>query len=230
MLVLVGELQGTLLGAGAPAVDDAVAFERIALDEGSWVDLARGWLRGADTLLDHLASSVDWRQGRRRMFERWLDEPRLSRWYRSDDLPPHPALAECALALSRRYHVPLRGPGLNYYRDGRDSVATHRDTELRHLDDTLVLILTLGARRPFLVRPYGGGRSIDLAPASGDLLVMGGRAQRDWEHAVPKVARSGPRISASWRWTARTGTSHPPPSWRAPSRVAASSRSSSTAR
>ena len=28
---------------------------------------------------------------------------------------------------------------------------------------------------------------IDLAPASGDLLVMGGRCQAAWLHAVPKV-------------------------------------------
>ena len=80
---------------------------------------------------------------------------------------------------------------MNYYRDGRDSVAPHSDRELRELDDTIVAILTLGARRPFLVRPKAGGPSRDLAPGSGDLLVMGGRMQRDWEHAVPKVARCG---------------------------------------
>jgi len=30
---------------------------------------------------------------------------------------------------------------------------------------------------------------------------MGGRAQMDWEHNVPKTRRAvGPRISCSWRW------------------------------
>jgi alkylated DNA repair dioxygenase AlkB len=34
----------------------------------------------------------------------------------------------------------------------------------------------------------------------GDLLVMGGSAQRTWEHAVPKSARPvGPRISIQFR-------------------------------
>jgi alkylated DNA repair dioxygenase AlkB len=102
--------------------------------------------------------------------------------------------------LIRRYGVRFGGPGLNYYRDGRDSVAFHRDRELRRLDDTLVAIATLGAARPFLVRPRGGGRAHDVRPASGDLLVMGGRAQAEWEHGVPKTAGSGPRISVSWRW------------------------------
>jgi alkylated DNA repair dioxygenase AlkB len=90
--------------------------------------------------------------------------------------------------------------GLNYYRDGNDSVAWHADRELRELDETLIAIVTLGSRRPFLLRPKGGGKSINIAPGSGDLLVMGGRCQMNWEHNVPKVRHAGPRISCSWRW------------------------------
>ena len=63
-----------------------------------------------------------------------------------------------------KYGVPLGGIGLNYYRDGRDSVAPHRDRELRHLDDTLIAIVTLGAKRRFLIRPKGGGKSSDISP------------------------------------------------------------------
>ncbi len=102
--------------------------------------------------------------------------------------------------LERLYGVPLAGPGLNYYRDGRDSVAFHADRELEYLSNTIVAIVTLGVSRPFLVRPRGGGRSVDFRPASGDLLVMGGACQAHFEHAVPKTAACGPRVSASWRW------------------------------
>jgi len=35
-------------------------------------------------------------------------------------------------------------------------------------------------------RAFTGGHRIDLDPASGDLVVMGGRCQRDWLHCVPK--------------------------------------------
>jgi alkylated DNA repair dioxygenase AlkB len=134
------------------------------------------------------------------MWDRVVDDPRLSYWGR--DIGDHPDLAAMRGALERHYERRLRPPGLNYYRDGRDSVAWHADRELRRLDDTLVAIVTLGRQRPFLVRPKGGGPSIDLAPASGDLLVMGGACQRDWEHTVPKTARPGPRLSVSWRWAA----------------------------
>jgi alkylated DNA repair dioxygenase AlkB len=195
-------LQLTLLGGDEPAVDPATPFERRPLDGGSWLDVARGWLRGADTLLASLVATVDWRQGRRTMWDRLVDDPRLSRWYAPDEAVPHPALPEIGAALAARYGVTLRGPALNYYRDGRDSVAPHADRELRELDDTLIAIVTLGARRPFLIRPKSGGRSMDVKPASGDLLVMGGATQRGFTHAVPKVARAGPRVSLSWRWTA----------------------------
>jgi alkylated DNA repair dioxygenase AlkB len=65
--------------------------------------------------------------------------------------------------------------------------------------------VTLGAKRPFLIRPKGGGKSRDISPASGDLLVMGGRTQVNWEHGVPKVKRAGPRISVTWRWSSQKG-------------------------
>lgn len=196
--------QLTLGGTGPPRLG-AARWRRLRLDPAgaAWVEVARGFLLGADTLLAELMTSVPWRQGRRRMWDRMVDDPRLSRWYRRGEMPPHPVCDDVRRVLEDRYRVPLAGPGCNLYRDGRDSVAPHRDRELRALDDTIVAVLTLGARRPFLLRPVGGGRSIDLAPGSGDLLVMGGATQRDWEHGVPKVARAGPRCSLSWRWSAQ---------------------------
>ncbi len=196
-------LQRTLLGADEPRIADTVRFEQIDLGQGSWVELARCWLHGADTLLDSLAGEVDWQRGRRWMYDRMVDDPRLSRQYRSDDPDPHPSFPTIRAALADRYAVAFGGFGLNYYRDGRDSGAFHRDRELRHLEDTLIAIVTLGATRPFHVRPLGGGRSIDLRPGSGDLLVMGGRCQKAWEHCVPKVASAGPRISVTLRWASQ---------------------------
>lgn len=198
-------LQGTLLGAGEPRLAPAPAFEREHLDDHSWVDVAREWLLGADRVLEHLVATVPWRQSRRKMYGEIVDEPRLSKWYRADEAPPHPVLRPVRAAIDERYGVRTGGYGMNYYRNGRDSVAWHRDTEMRHLDRTLVAIVTLGAARPFLLRRHGGGPSTDVHPGSGDLVVMGGRAQAEWEHAVPKVAGCGPRISLMLRWSSGRG-------------------------
>ena len=45
----------------------------------------------------------------------------------------------------------------------RDSVAMHRDREMRWLDDTVVAILTFGAQRPFLVQRAQHPRPFDRA-------------------------------------------------------------------
>lgn len=195
--------QISLFASGSLEIRPQASFERIALDDGAWVDVARDWLGGTDEVLVRLVAGVPWRQRRRRMYDRMVDEPRLTRWYRAGDDLPEPALDRFRAAVSGRYRVRFGALGLNYYRTGHDSVAFHADRELVHLDDTLVAILTLGAPRPFLLRPQGGGPSLDLRPGPGDVLVMGGACQARYEHAVPKVAGGvGPRISASLRWVA----------------------------
>ena len=89
--------------------------------------------------------------------------------------------------------------GCNYYRTGADSVAWHADRIRFYQEDPIVAIVSVGAPRPFLLRPRGGGRSRSFLLGQGDLLVMGGACQHDWEHTVPKVASAGPRISITYR-------------------------------
>ena len=140
------------------------------------------------------------------MYDRMVDDPRLS--YRCPDrraAAPPCSRAGCAPRSRPRYGVGF-GPRsrLNYYRDGHDSVAFHRDREPRELDDTLIAIVTLGARRPFLVRPLGGAHAAArLRARLGRRAGHGRRMPARWEHGVPKVACAGPRVSATWRWAAR---------------------------
>jgi alkylated DNA repair dioxygenase AlkB len=103
------------------------------------------------------------------------------------------------VALSERYEVEFTSVRANLYRDGRDSVAWHGDRVARDLPNAFVAIVSLGGRRRFLLRPKGGGRSVRFDPGPGDLLVMGGSCQRDWQHTVPKVAAAQPRISLTFR-------------------------------
>lgn len=198
--------QRSLFASGEIGVDRGARWERLALDESSWVDRCRTHLLGADTVLDVLIGALPWRCGRRYMYDRMVDDPRLSCRAPRAELIPHPVLVQVRDALATRYGVLLGAPTFNYYRDGRDSVAPHRDRELRDTAEALVCVLTLGATRPFRLRPHGrtGGHTFDLAPGSGDLLVMGGACQRDWEHGVPKVRAAGPRVSVTWRWTRRS--------------------------
>ena len=104
------------------------------------------------------------------------------------------------LCLSRRYGIAFDSIGFNFYREGRDSVAWHSDKIHASIEEPVVVLVSLGEPRRFLLRPKGGGRSIPFQLGRGDLLVTGGKAQRQWEHCVPKVARAGPRISLAFRY------------------------------
>jgi alkylated DNA repair dioxygenase AlkB len=216
-------------------IDPDAGTERRQLDYDSWVDVTRGFLRGADELYSLLVESVSWRRGRVFRYERYLDEPRMGCWFSRDTPYPHAALTAAHRAIQQQYRVTFGGVGLAYYRDGRDSVAFHRDDDLRYCENTVIAILTLGARRPWLLQPRGsrdrfkddfGGNAIDLAPASGDLVVLGGRTQTNWLHAVPKVAGASPagRISAQWRWTSKTGKPEQQSAYGAPRRFTRSRR------
>ena len=198
-------------------------LERVALDAASWVDVARGWLRDPDEVYTALAEVVPWRQAALWLYDHPRLENRLSAAVRPTPAGPHPAVLETHKALRRHYGVELGGVGLSWYRDGRDALGAHRDSDLRWCDDTLVAVLTLGATRPWVLRPArGGGEPVDLAPAAGDLLVMGGRAQADWLHGVPPVpGLHGGRISVQWRWTARVGRPERGGGSRAPRRYGA---------
>jgi alkylated DNA repair dioxygenase AlkB len=103
--------------------------------------------------------------------------------------------------LSRRYAVGLDSIWVNLYRDGDDSVAWHGDRNAKVLRNPLVVTVSLGARRRFLLRRKGTTRSTHrLEPGHGDLVVMGGACQHDWEHCVPKTAKPiGPRMSVTIR-------------------------------
>ncbi|WP_040766435.1 alpha-ketoglutarate-dependent dioxygenase AlkB [Tsukamurella sp. 1534] len=181
-----------------------VAGHRRELGAGAWLDVRTGWQHDPDGLFAALQHDVPWVAERRRMYDRTLPVPRLLRFYGTGAALPHPALEEARRELSELYWEDLREPftsvGLCLYRDGADSVAWHGDTIGRGgTHDTVVAIVSLGSTRPFLMRPRGGGASTRLSVGHGDLLAMGGSAQRTWEHAVPKVPHAEPRISIQFR-------------------------------
>lgn len=188
---------------GADALDFS-HLERRELTRGAWVDVVRGWLPQPDVLLATLVADVPWRSERREMYDRVVDVPRLLHTYMIGEPLPHPVLEQARDALSAHYlpelGEPFRTAGCAYYRNGRDSVAWHGDTIGRgSTHDTMVAIVSVGDPRKLQLRPRAGGDSVAVEMGHGDLVVMGGSCQRTWEHAVPKVAGAGPRISVQFR-------------------------------
>ncbi|MEO6123658.1 MAG: alpha-ketoglutarate-dependent dioxygenase AlkB [Ilumatobacteraceae bacterium] len=197
--------QTTLFGDSPPGFDPSFAqVQRTSLDEYSWVDHLPGWLGGSDRVFTDLADALPWRQREVMMWDKRLPEPRLTHWWDGLDgsEAPMPLLLDIRDALTARYHRPFDSIGFNLYRDGRDSVAWHGDRERFTHEQPVVVIVSVGAARNFMLRRRGGGggASRSFRIGHGDLLVMGGACQHDWEHCVPKVARAdGPRLSIMFR-------------------------------
>ena len=193
-------MQLSLLGGGRPRVDrDFRGVRRIWLDSESWLDHRPSWLSGHAQVFDALVGGLNWKTKRRLMWDNLVDVPRMMASVPGDG-PEPTVFGAIREALGTRYQARFDRVHLNYYRDGRDSVASHRDRMISDRSDVVVAIVSFGEPRRFVVRPHGGGKlAARLNLGWGDLLVMGGAVQRDWEHGVPKCAHAGPRISAMFR-------------------------------
>lgn len=195
--------QSSLLSGTEISFDPTFStLTRVRLSDSAWIDVADGWARGADLLFQQVLTANSWGQRTRWMYEQRLREPRLTAQWRTDSgeaLEP-PILESMRRALSAHYGVDFDSLGFNLYRDGRDSVAWHRDRIRKDIPEPVVALVSLGEPRKLMFRPFGGGRSRAFALGGGDLLVTGGSTQRTWEHAVLKVARAGARISIAFRY------------------------------
>lgn len=170
----------------------------------------------ADALLVRLLREIPWEQGHVVLFGKSIPEPRLTAWFGPFDYAysgrrlrraplPEPIAALCERverASGERFNSVL----LNRYRNGRDSVGYHADDEPELGEQPVVASVSLGVRRRFVLRPKrgsGGSRSFELG--HGHLLVMAGRCQRDFVHALPKQPKiDGERVNLTFRRVLRS--------------------------
>ncbi len=192
-------LAPSLFGQGSVRFDPTLArLRRHVLGGGAWFDHLPGWLSGHEVVFHAVREEVSWESGRRWMYEREVDVPRLTAGL-SFERAPHPVLLEARRALELAYDTTFDRLHAALYRDGRDSVAWHGDRVQARPQGNLVAILSLGEPRRFLLKSRAGGRSLTLTLGWGDLIVLGGTAQQTWRHCVPKCASAGPRMSLMFR-------------------------------
>jgi alkylated DNA repair dioxygenase AlkB len=150
---------------------------------------------------DALRDGVDWHAMRRPMYDRVVDVPRLVAAYRleSADLPE--PLPQIAADVRAALGEPFNTVGLNYYRDGNDSVAPHNDKLDTLVPGHPIAVLSLGATRRMTIRAKLPPRdALHVELEAGSLMVMSHASQLHYDHGVPKVrAAVGPRISLAFR-------------------------------
>jgi alkylated DNA repair dioxygenase AlkB len=192
--------QGSLFEDSEPE-RERLSFDglrRDHLDDTSWLDVVPGWVPDHAELFDWLLEHAPWQQSTRKMWDNEVLVPRLTASM------PHPfvdRIAELVAPLDARYEVEFDSCFINLYRDGNDAVAWHADTVRKVMTNPMVVTVSLGARRSFLVRPAGGGGVVRrFNPGEGDLIVMGGAMQHAYHHTVPREkSASGARMSVTIR-------------------------------
>jgi alkylated DNA repair dioxygenase AlkB len=182
------------------SVDQAFSTAaRIRLDATSWVDYVPDWLAGDEELIEMLLQQAAWEQRSRWMYTRMVQEPRLTAEYPVIADAPQPVLSYLAETLSAYYRRPYTRLWMNWYRDNNDGTGWHADRPADKLAEAVIPVLSLGATRRFLIRPDSGGPSKVIAVHGGDLVVMGGRCQKDYKHSVPKQKQpAGARLSLNF--------------------------------
>jgi alkylated DNA repair dioxygenase AlkB len=203
-------------------INRIAAVRRLQLSEHSWVDVVDGFARNAPSEFGEIFATTPWMQGEVLRYDSYVPEQRLGAGLRADS---RALFRQTELHLEATYRRRFSGVGALLYRDGKDHQGLHSDRELRWLDDTLIAIVVLGQRRPFVVRRRSPMTEINrttagkdpadvvLTPGEGDMIVMGGAMQREFLHGVPSTDTPNPRISLTWRWTSRRGRPDTAPSY-----------------
>lgn len=181
-------------------------MNNIALPEG--FTLVRGW--AWSTRLDGVIHEIPWSQSTIRIYGRDILQPRMTAWMGDaaytysgrthEPAPLSPALAALRMRVSAAAGVHFTSVLANLYRTGSDSVAWHADDEPELGTEPVIASLSLGDARTFKIRRNADGVVWSVQLGHGDLLIMRGRSQADYQHCVPKTKTDvGARINLTFR-------------------------------
>lgn len=168
----------------------------------------------SQSLYQQLLAYPGWQQHSIRMFGKQVLEPRLSSWMADEGVNYRysgklreasawlPKVKQVSEEISAYCSADFNSVLLNYYRNGTDSMGWHGDNEPELGELPVIASLSLGATRRFLFRHRQTKQVIELHLADGDLLIMNGLCQNQWQHSLPKSpAVQQPRINLTFRVT-----------------------------
>ncbi len=168
----------------------------------------------ASQLLQQLSNEVSWRQEQITLYGKTHNIPRLQAFqgepglhYRYSRLNLtsttwHPAITSLLPRLEQQCASQFNCALLNLYRDGNDAMGWHSDDEPELGQNPVIASLSLGQSRRFLLRhkQHPQQKKIELTLHHGDLLVMSGNTQHNWQHSCPRTRKAlNPRINLTFR-------------------------------
>lgn len=187
-------------------------FEIIPDDLSDQLELHFDVLDNAHELYQNLKTDIEWNQREIRMFGKTHLEPRLVAWYGDpaaryvysgiENVPLSwtPDLIRIKSYVEKVAGTHFNSVLLNLYRDGNDSMGYHSDDEPELGRESVIASLSLGSDRKFNMRNKESGRLVSMNLPNNSLLIMKGKFQEEWRHAVPKTKKVvGERINLTFR-------------------------------
>lgn len=167
----------------------------------------------ADAYFESFRTTIAWEEKPIRLFGRKVMQPRLTAWYGDKEavysysgvklkpLPWTPELLALKEKIESCIQANFNSVLLNLYRSGADSMGPHRDNERELGDGPLIASISLGQARTFdFCHRSKKAQRVRLEIQHGSLLLMKGRTQEFWNHALPKTKKLiGPRINLTFR-------------------------------
>jgi alkylated DNA repair dioxygenase AlkB len=166
----------------------------------------------AQDLFDVLLDRLDWQEERIFVYGRWLKVPRLMCWYGDEGalyqysgvnhqpLPWIEPLLSIKHKIESHWHCSFNSVMANLYRNGSDSMGRHADDEKELGQDPLIASLSLGEQRILKFRHQKTKEVLDVILNHGDLLLMAGDIQHNWQHELPKTKKQkAERINLTFR-------------------------------
>lgn len=161
----------------------------------------------SDRIYKTLLEETPWKQEPITIHGQTHMMPRMVAWYgkRRANKPPTPltpTLAAIKEKVEATSGVEFTSVLLNLYRDGKDSVAWHRDHDREFGRNPVIGSVSFGETRPFQIRHKFREDidKIEIPLNHGSFLLMGGAMQHYWEHRIPRTAKDlKPRINLTFR-------------------------------
>ena len=166
----------------------------------------------SNILLNKLIKNLSWESMMIKMFGKDLMIPRLQCWigdegcdykYSGKILNRQNWTKELMLIrkkIAKEIKTDFNSVLVNYYRDGKDSMGWHSDDEKELGPNPTIASISFGSERNLHFRNKITKETISIPQTHGCLIVIDGRTQKNWQHAIKKTQKIiGPRINLTFR-------------------------------
>lgn len=164
----------------------------------------------SDGFYDNLMTATTWREYEMPMYDKIVTAPRMISWHQDkEENIPSGSTSEFTADLSKirqrveaQTGLKFNAVLLNLYRNGNDGVSWHSDKTDKSGTNPVIASVTFGETRMFRLRHKFRKElpQVDIPLYHGSFLIMAGKTNSFWEHAVPKTAKGVlPRINLTFR-------------------------------